>query len=139
MDGKEVVRRLIAGSEVIDRMRREVESVVRMILGMLGEMPEGFNGVDFRSSGYHWKVSMLHPSGAVYVECWKLSFGIARREYERPILEKRIYSTRPEMCQLYLEDVETVHEALSGFVEGIAEAFPVLNERWRPLLIAGSE
>lgn len=140
MDGNTVAHRLIAGSTAIDRMKKEVEQVIRMVMGLLnagdlfrkGVSSTGEFYVEFRDYACErceWRVSVNRYPSVYCVECWI--------PFQRGALSLKLaYSSTPNAIPFRTENAQRVHEALSVFVQGMIEHFPELSERLQPFLDA---
>ena len=137
MDGKKIVRQLLTGSAEIDRLKREVESVVRMVLGFvdhntLKEMR--FKEEIFNSYRYTWRIFVWNSTGIPWdanlkldAECSSLINGDHM---------ELVYQSMHGYGLISLRDIQAVHEGLPIFIEGMAKTFPGLMKRWQPLLDA---
>jgi hypothetical protein len=131
MNANEIVKGILSGSAAIDRMRKEVDDVVRIIDGLLkNELPIDFN-TKFTSERSEWSIRK-HPlnGGKVYFEvkcCIRLSLGWQSG-----------YSLRGEV-PFHSENVQEVHECLPDFIQGVAKEFPSIEERWQFLLKAAEK
>ncbi len=141
MDSKDIVRRLIVGSEAIDRMRTEINSVVSIVLGLVyrkheieslhGEFTNKFDIQTLWSSdfpGCKWYFIKNSPNlGKTFFEaecCLNIGFGEARfkREYGKFEISHR--------------HVQQVYESLPLFIDGMRKLFPFLEDSWQPFLDA---
>ena len=141
-DGKEIVRRLVVGSEAIDRMRKEIDSVVNMVVGMVSntdiinwkfdfdKVPvAGFYEQIFETQKCRW-IILEGSVGKLWVRC--LLIDHTGQSYS----EEQAYYSFAGSQQIELRHVQKVHEALPVFVDGMAKAFPSLNTRWQLFLNA---
>ncbi len=142
MDSKEIVRRLVVGSEAIDRMRQEINSVVSIVLGFVIKKHEiedwreefskrfkidTFWSLDFPGCTWHFIRNSGRPAGKGYLEtecCLNTGFGEVRfkREFGKFDIPYR--------------NVQRVYESLPLFVEGMRKLFPFLEDCWQPFLDA---
>lgn len=132
----ETVQQILQGSKNIDRMRSEIETFVRMILGLVTKMGlESYLREDYqncrdmmsRSEDCRWRL-FLDSEGTFHVECWvieNLGEGLSL-----------IYSTQPDSEVLYSRLVHLVHKNLGVFLSGMEKIFPSLGIALRPYLEA---
>jgi hypothetical protein len=137
MEGKELVQKLIDGSAAIDRMRKEIDSVVGMVLGFLYESHDfsrfHFATEVFSSEKCVWRV-MRDGYEHVRVACrLRRSYGLDSYGLEMA------YSNIPGVVTFKCYDVKEVHDGLAVFVKGMAERFPEIEKAWRPLLDAAGK
>ena len=136
------VRQLLDGSEALNQMKKDIDSVVKMVTGMIREdeiifwkydkIPSlsGRLGQVFRSDDCEWEIR-LNDDRKFDVECRLIGTICTKGD-----IIMHSYSTkRPSMN---LCDVQRVHQCLEFFVEKMAEAFPNLPNRWQPLLDAAT-
>lgn len=138
-----VVRGIIDGSEVLNRMRTEVSLVVTTLLSLVGKEDAG--------QFYETHKPNSHES---YPDCGTRVWGkspttneefhwliLYRGRFER--LEVSLFHKKDEQRISYehlgLRDVQLAHSALPRFVEGMLELFPALEERWQPLMDAAAK
>ncbi len=140
MDGKETVRQLIIGSAEIDRMKREVEAVVRMVIGFVDHdtlKRMRFKEDAFSSSECEWRLCSWDINGMslwdakleLGVECWLISG-------DHHEIKKLAYQSKSGHGTFSLKNAQAIHEGLPVFIEGVAKTFPDLTKRWQPLLDA---
>lgn len=142
MDSKDIVRRLVVGSDAIDRMRGEINSVVSTVLGLVykkheiefwhGEFAKKFRAETFSSpdfTGCRWSFVMddKPENGKALLEakCYlNLGFGEARfeREYGKFNISQR--------------HVQQIYQSLPLFIYGMRKLFPFLEDSWHPFLDA---
>lgn len=127
-----IVEQLLRGSDNIDRMRKEVECVVRMIIGLL-ELPRHETVVrKFENRECKWMLIWYKEGSCLrrelpVVQCW------LKREYG----SRLAYSTDSgEINSFCMEVVQEVHQNLSGFVYGMLKDFSELCPKIRPFLVA---
>ncbi len=122
MNSTETAARLIRGSRNIDRMRSEIDQVIRMTFGMVPFSSKDGIEATVESESCRWTFRVMKHSRAV--ECWKLT-GFATL----------VYSSERQV-PLYSNDVEFAYRNLHGFVEVALKAFPTLEEAWAPIISA---
>lgn len=127
-DGRNLVRKLIAGSQAIDRMRQEINLVVKLVLGLVTE--HAFF-MEFRSGTLKIQHPTLHLAWLVRT-CHS---GLYGQLWISPGRLDEFYSSLVPN-RLSMGNVETVHSALPFFVLGMLRTFPALKEGLRPLLDA---
>lgn len=128
MSAEEIVGGLIKGPAAIDQMKKEVEQVVRMILGLVKlEMTENFVGEKYESESCFWMI--IRPrNGATEIGCWvKTSAG-----------KVCAYSTE-KAAPFPSSTAQQVHEGLPLFVEGVMKAFPKIGKHWQFILNAAGK
>jgi len=127
-----IVEQLLRGSENIDRMKKEVECVVRMVIGFANRRVSLWQDfeVEFDSPTCLWKVQRTEYSNTLEVECHlHKSYGLCS-----------VYTNTTHFTSFFhLEEVQVVWQDLSTFVEGMATTLPALNEDWKPLLDAADK
>jgi len=144
MDSKEIVRRLVIGSDAVDRMRREINSVVGTVLGLvqkahevhtwMGEfslredLRERFFSPEF--PGVEWRLTAYSSLRSFEVTCWlNVGFGVAEVYAENSKTHRNVTISH--------RDAQRVHESLSLFVDGMRKMFPVLEDYyWQSFLDA---
>ena len=138
-----IVQQLLNGSAEIDRMKKEIDSVVKMVVGLLRDwdimqwksniIPDTNHrcGRVFQSSKCEWIIKMNEHS-KFDVECIILSQ--ADHASDRTTCA---YDSRRNFFSL--EYVERVHQCLNVFVISMALDFPNLTERMKPLLEANPQ
>lgn len=150
----DIVRQLLDGSRNIDRMRKEIDSVVNMLLGLLANYDITCWECSPRSQREEWGTETLRYSVFTSPDCeWKI-----QRRYEidsgsRLVVSCTLISSvgSPGDCRtptydsdhrkgvsLYFRDVQSTHRALSVLVEGMLHAFPNLAKTWQPILDAAT-
>lgn len=138
MDSNQMVRDLITGSDNINRMRKEVDWVVKTVVGLVSDYectvwqssakfkPEQEGGlpsevqVNRSGMGCFWTIRLWKTRGAWSLEvvCW----------LNRPGYSAICYSnSSPESLQK--ECVKEVHGALGTFLELMMEEFPDIKQR----------
>lgn len=144
MDSKDIVRRLVVGSEAIDRMNREINSVVNTVLGLVfkkheieswhGEFSkkrfkiETLWSPDFPSCKWYFirNDDKLNPEKSYFEAecCLNIGFGEARfkREYGK--------------FNISHSNVQQVYEALPLFIDEMRKLFPFLEDYWQPFMTA---
>ena len=147
MDSKKIVRRLIVGSDAIDRMKREINFVVGTVIGLVlkkhevecwvGEFSkkdrmEQFFSPEFQ--GYEWRLvvtgdtprkDVLHP---FEVSCHlNIGFGLG---------EAKVLTRSYGNIDISHWHIQRVHESLPLFVEGMKKTFPFLEDYWQSFLDA---
>lgn len=123
MEGKELVEKLLRGSENIDRMRKEIKSVVLMVLGFVKN--NWSTGETYVSGGCKWIVGR-DCDNAMQIECWV---------DPHPSFVGPAYTTSGNL-PILLRNVQAVYGGLPVLIEGIAKTFPALKKLWQPLLDA---
>lgn len=125
MEGNESVRKLIVGSKAIDQMRKEVDTFVRVVTGLL----KNSNLYPWKASawpnpaqtifrGYnHWWIVSDRSDGKSHlkIECWLTGplDSLAYSNFDGTVLT---------MCE-----AQRVHEALPTFKNGMKETFNLTN------------
>ncbi len=125
-----VVMMLLNGSKYIDRMRIEINEVVRMVLGFAlqpGSCPAltSFDEI-FESDSCYWRLqgSTAKNGGGFFVaECF------VKEQGEKLLL----YSSTNRNDEIRLERVQFIYEALPIFVDGMIRKFPDLSKQLQPL------
>jgi len=127
MDSKEVVDRLLRGSANIDRMRKEIDSVIGMLQASLSRcvMGDRINEA-YESPLSKWKIWNTPHISKPYFEC---SVKIGTNYYFG-------FSTDDTESQNSAYNVESVYKALPELIEGIRKRFPKIEELWQYVLNA---
>ena len=126
-----IVEQLLAGSRNMDRMRKEIDLIVSMMLGIISEYSLGDQPTVFSSSSCKWTISLQRQNMCAHCDIICCIGG------EEDCLTPYAYCNwEPRDTKSYL--VQHVHESLSVLVNGIAEAFPDAKVRWQPLLNAAA-
>ncbi len=126
------VKKLIRGSYNIDRMRREIDEVVSMILGMpciahLKDSPEKVHWIARSSANRNYGWILRTSSGELIA-----SFFHGDEE-----LPTTYYSSRFTTSNgIKLRHVKCVHDHLDLFVERMMESYPDLRKDLQPLINA---
>ena len=146
----EIAKQLIKGSRNIDRMRSEIEQLVKMLIGYVRQTSGG------RKVSLFCEQESDSPSGM----CKWYVHGIVggKPEEETLLVDCRVHDKhtgnmvlaftssdrfassdkkKPEV-KLSVEDVQAVHESLSTLVECLLCRLPSLSEKWEPLLRAST-
>lgn len=142
MDSKDIVRRLVVGSEAIDRMNREINSVVNTVLGLVfkkheieswhGEFAKKFRAETFSSpdfTGCRWSFVMddkpENSKALLEAKCY-LNVGFGEARFERKYGKFDI-----PRCH-----IQQVYKSLPLFIDGMRKLFPFLEDSWHPFLDA---
>jgi len=129
MDGNEIIHKLIVGSEAIDRMRKEIDLVVRMILGFSHGVAWKDELVRFEGKDGFWEIRYKQRSMQnLKAECWIVSV--------TAVMELAYDTQDFRFAQVPLRFVKAVYGMLPLFVEGMAKECPQLDKSWQPLLDA---
>ena len=137
-----IVRRLVVGSEAIDRMKREINSVVSTVLGLVvpGEIEswrEEFSkrfqietlwSPDFPDCKWYFLRNgyrINSGKSSLEVECC-LNIGLGEARFKRE-------SGKFDISHRH---VQQVYESLPLFVDGMRKLFPFLENSWQPFLDA---
>lgn len=130
LKGEELVQGLIRGSAEIDRMRKEIDNVVRMIQGFLFDAIS--NAVTCRRD-FSWKSNdgSLHGT-------WQVYFSRDGCRVEFIIRSYHVYDSNEGARRIPLPAVRHVYVAMGALADGIKDSVSSLNERWRPLLDAAA-
>ncbi len=135
-----IVRQLLDGSEALNQMKKEIDAIVKMVVGMVRESdimrwkydhdstPTGRLREVFHSDDCEWEIA-FNDERKFDVEC-RLIGTICKKGD----VMNYVYSTRRQGIELCY--IQEVHRCLPVFIEKMAEAFPNLKERWQPLLDA---
>ena len=138
--GKELVQKLLRGSEALDRMKSEVNRVVRMTLGLLKVKSESyetrpsslypeFRPASFANHDCRWELGW--ESGSPKITCYvPLGYASEMVAYQIVIAD---WNTPAWVAQ----HVKEIYTGLSVFVEGMAVEFPRIKERWQYIIEAG--
>ncbi|MBI4158004.1 MAG: hypothetical protein HY505_00040 [Candidatus Yanofskybacteria bacterium] len=148
MDSKETVRKLVVGSDAIDRMRREINSVVKTVLGLIQQECDSTSWIDVTGQIFHPEVLITLSYPYIKGACgWSVTGWTSSRGHKTPgwmaqcslsdpfNLGSQIYCSN-ESYTISLQNVKTVHDNLGVFVEKMIKKFPFLTERLQPLLDA---
>ena len=148
IDSKEITRRLVVGSDAIDRMRKEINSVVKTILGLIQQECESKHWINV--TGQIFRPEFMTTLNYPYIKglCgwsitgWTSSRGhktsgwMAQCSLSAPFnLGSQVYCSN-ESYSVSFQHVKIVHDSLGVFVEGVTRRFPFLTERLQPLLDA---
>lgn len=132
--------KLILGAHNIDRMRKEIQEVVSIIIGYIKkyhyldkrEYSSRTPCFHYRSDNSNWQVtiklaknSIRSANDEIIVECWSAETFTSHWAYRSV-----------EGFNLKTEDVRFVHEDLETFVSGVNRSFLFLKEVWGPLIKA---
>jgi len=130
-EAQKIVQNLIKGSQEIDRMRKEVDCVVKMIIGFVDL---------YHCSWEDYRRERFFLSNSKY--CWEIFMNPRPKGLEVKFLYIEDESSPPR-CLFYcgqpiffLNQVKIVYDALPVFVKGMVRMFPDLQNRWQPLLDA---
>ena len=134
MNSVEITKRLVKGSQNIDRMKNEVEQVVQMIIGFTIRCDSARHKDEisetFESEQCQWTVNgsvniFDHSKSTITVECWvRGRFGA------------KAYSSQRNSYPFHTEAAQCVFEGLPVFVEGMLRVFPELREKIEPFMNA---
>lgn len=135
---------LLRGSHNLDRMRKEVEELISMLIGLALRSNSGPTTeitITFTDEQIEWeitgKIYLTSPEDScLEVKCWLLNkignTGSTRRTAS--------YSTRSNSwggCPR--ENIQKTHEGLPVFVKGMLETFSCLQEYLQPFLVAAEK
>lgn len=145
MKAEEIVKKLLSGSTELDRMERETNQIVRMILGLVKYEKQ-------------YKLDKIRQIGPSEFPIWQIRRGTdgynARCVLTHPEFGEVVaYTTDRTWNNLFVMDCMTAknlkiitqrgvmiaHESLPKFVRGMADNFPDLPERWAPILEAAKK
>ena len=127
METKDIVNGLFAGSQNIDRMKRETDFFAKMILGLIIEQGVSDNKLERRSGNICWILGRNRST-------LSLSCNLRRGD-----VYDIVYSTfpnvyhRPEYARIVYED------GLVALVEAVMQWFPGIEKKWQFLLDAATE
>lgn len=125
--GTELVQKLIRGSENIDRMKKDIERVITIILGLLSMSSTLRESLySFNNFGYCWDIQSTSVGWSV--SCRILESG---SEVCRFLSSPRGGNTN----FVSLENVKSVHQGLKVLVVGFNQ-FPEIKKGLQPLLDA---
>ncbi|MFA5000849.1 MAG: hypothetical protein WC531_01310 [Candidatus Paceibacterota bacterium] len=124
----ETIQKLLEGSRNIDRMRAEVNAVVRMVLGLIDEWDDKRDGAVGRSSGVEGVCWSYYPKEGTWVVDCSCSTNMGRGY----IVNKR----HPNDYTIPIGLVQRVHSSLPVFLKFMLGQFPDLLEKIKPLLEA---
>jgi hypothetical protein len=141
MQNENIAQKLIRGSHNIDRMRAEIDQVVRMIVGLLEKHYLGLLnpkaeaipfGVDLSYGVKGWQVNAtFNPRkpqhNRFFVGYW---LDTSSQPYYT-VIERKDPTT-----YLKTEDVALVYQALPEFVEGIMNKYPNIASKLQPFICA---
>lgn len=116
-----ITAQLIAGSEEIDRKKREIATVVGMLSGLVRGNQKAESTTEITESWYIDTTAHPHPVVAYYKG------------------QTLIYTSRwisQGSAQMSLIDVEEIHRSLPWFVDGMFKKFPELESATAPLISA---
>ncbi len=145
MQNDNIVQQLIRGSQNIDQMRKEIDQVVKMVVGLayLSDTVSLSKRLSLHIetlSGFHWSVTgnliFTNPSASkVVIEYWEPTafLGIGNG-----FCGRRIYSLGEGSKDVGTADVQKVHSDLAAFVNGMKREFSGLTRRLKPLLDAST-
>ena len=138
-----IAQQLLDGSAKLNRMKGEIDAVVKMVLGMIEkeDLDDWTRRCDlngrhtssgwymfFRSSDCEWGISYDERRKKIYVRC-----ALEISSNGRSVMYHDAYTTeRRETVKL--EHILRVHGSLDVFIRGMKKEFPALKERWQPLL-----
>ena len=132
LKGREFVEALLLGSAEIDRMRKEIDQVVGMILGLLDPHRRTedhffeFRNWSDPNSRYSWFVQCIGKR-------WSVEF-----DYRHSHTETNLYRLFFGAAIIDLDKVQIVHAHLQFFVDGMRERFGELKSTLQPLLDAAA-
>ena len=138
-DTIEITRKLINGSRNIDRMKDEVNQIVKMIIGLVtGSQRSGkvrFIDSEFHSDTHRWQVR-----GKVGCE----------KSWENELIifcDEKFHGSDNSYTAVFSVDsksfhgifVQGVHEALPTLIGGIRSLFPEIEKEWEYLTQASDK
>ena len=137
MEEMNIAQKLIKGSAKIDRMRSEVEQLVRIMIGYLSKMeanlPERRNERDrerplirFQHEYEAWVVGRISKTSRPFIAL----------DFFLPDGIRTIYDSEWSNTSISVKFVKRTYAALPRLVESLAEEFPELQKAWAPLLDA---
>lgn len=132
-----IIAQLLRGSAEIDRMKKEIDQIVWMLVGYLNQLdlvrPEKEEGFDenlelhFEKGVERWIVTRIVNTDAVAIELevrpWDGVRTVYYNQWGKPLAPSSF-------------DIKEIHECLPVLVEGLVERYPQLREAWKPLLKA---
>ena len=119
------LRAFMAGSVRIDNMRKEIDFVVRALLGLI-DIKLGEPNVEIQASDALWTLEFASRQGV------SLTF---KDEHGHEFY--RSYSRGSKPHRIPAVWVEDIHEKLPYLLRGIEERFPGAKEKIAPFLEAG--
>ncbi|MFA5986406.1 MAG: hypothetical protein WC819_03600 [Parcubacteria group bacterium] len=133
LNPEEIVTHLIRGSEKVDRMRKEVECLIRTIAGLIKieslPMPR-FS--EHKTEQCSWRFTPVNTD----------DHGIVTRDLEiycifhfTPKNSGIVYSLKKSV-PFHSKYVQHVHQCLPDFVQGVLRFFPEIQNQWEFLLRA---
>ena len=132
MNPQDTTNRLVRGSHAIDRMKKEVQETVSILIGYVAQFAGSERPVSeekvFESASCRWLIGYHRPSRPhqIRIVCWvkkKPGDIFAFSSYEDDVILKTIY-------------VQRVYENLDVLVGGLVETFPQLEALMQPLVSA---
>ncbi len=125
-----VIQGMLRGKEEIDRMKREIETIVGIILNLLRneKPPNVFEPAFFPFKKCEWKIEAIRERKGFEISCW---VGQCREI-------AALYSIN-ECLPFSFKSTQLIHESLPVFVEGVMKTFPEIEKRWQYLLNAAEK
>ena len=132
-----IVEQLLRGSAAIDQMKKEIDLIIRMLIGYLNQgdlvRPEKEEGFDknlelhFEVGVERWIVTRIVNTDEITIELEIRPWDGCRTVY---------YSLWGKPAAPSASDIQGIHKRLPILVEGLAKRYPQLRKAWKPLLEA---
>ena len=137
MNSTEITKRFIVGQRNLDRMKDEIYQVSNGMIGLLKherDYKELGKKWEFESTKCLWCLevikSNLGSAGQYSLVCWVKNAGGG---------SCTAFSINWNRVELSLDQIQTVHEDLPTFVQGLRTAFPVLCDVMKSHIRASSK
>jgi hypothetical protein len=138
MKSSKLVSKLIRGSEEIDQMKREINSVIHMVLGLIPpaevrrihsqafDFPLAKNSFGDQSGDEMGKWEFEENNGEPYICCFL---------YNETSPSGPVFRTSGAISP-HAEYVRTIHAGLPYLIEGLVKLCPELEKRMKPFIDA---
>lgn len=122
------VQRLLKGSNNIDRMKSEINQLIRMLISLCNDIPSTRGAIEtFGSGAFRWEIIGL-PNDSFRVR----GLWTEHPEFKGQYLS--VFQLNPDNQWFRdLASVNAVYDALPDFLAGIEKFFPGIAAKLRPI------
>ena len=144
MESSELVQQLLTGSKRINQMKQEIDTIIKMILGLLKktELPYTWNNeiiCGFESAGLHWTITKnKRPPHRKATSFCVTVISKPKSSQSDSIVLTHAYPTEKEAILVKFQYVQRVYQGLPDFLTNMKKVFPELKNLFTPLLEAAA-
>ncbi len=141
MEDNEMVNQLLRGSWDIDRMKKDIEQIVRMVRGLVAPSLESMRVPDlglqmtiYKSPSCVWRMHILGKGFGCLSQRTEVYCELSCHGQPERGLVTHYRHIHGGDTGLSVENVRRVYESLPKFLEGMLNTFPELKERFKPFI-----